>query len=343
MASELPTADTSTSDPWVAIAPAWLFSCAVHLVLFIGGSFVIRATMRAEPPEETARSGEIVLARREANETRYFDASGDRHEVLRPLIAAGGAASALGIAVSEQPPVLTGIKLPELAGSVAVGEGIVAARQLGTGKGTPRLRGSAASEAAILAEDALVPREKIPTGPTAQLSLFGSQAAEGRSFVFVIDRSNSMGSDGLGAIQAAAKELAARIDQLSVEQTFQVVAYNQSVAYVTDRELIPASTENKRKLVQFIANLAAFGQTEHSRGLLSALRMKPEVIFLLTDGGDPPLDPGQLRTIREAAAGRTAIHCLHFGRGANNDRGKFLMRLAAENRGSYVYIDMNRQ
>ena len=119
------------------------------------------------------------------------------------------------------------------------------------------------------------------------------------------------------------------------------MAYNQSVAYLTDRELIPASSENKRRLVQFIANMAAFGQTEHSRGLLTALRMKPEVIFLLTDGGEPLLDPGQLRTIREAAAGRTAIHCLHFGRGPQNERGKFLVRLAAENRGSYIYIDMN--
>jgi len=91
------------------------------------------------------------------------------------------------------------------------------------------------------------------------------------------------------------------------------VAYNQSVVYLTQRELIPATSDHKRKLVSFIASLAAFGQTEHSRGLLTALRMKPEVIFLLTDGGDPRLDPGQLLTIREAAAGRTTIHCLHFG------------------------------
>ena len=106
-----------------------------------------------------------------------------------------------------------------------------------------RLPANPPDEAAILAEDALIPREKVPTGPTAQLSLFGSPAAIGRSFVFVIDRSNSMGGDGLGAIQAAAKELAVHIDQLSAEQTFQVVAYNQSVAYLTDRELIPATAK----------------------------------------------------------------------------------------------------
>jgi hypothetical protein len=92
---------------------------------------------------------------------------------------------------------------------------------------------------------------------------------------------------------------------------------------------------------RFVADLAAYGQTEHSRGLWAALRTKPEVIFLLTDGGDPVLDPGQLRLIRDEAAGRTSIHCLHFGRGPRSESKNFLARLAAENRGSYVYIDMN--
>src|SRR5687768_14403840 len=46
-------------------------------------------------------------------------------------------------------------------------------------------------DAAILAEDAQIPRETKPTGPTAQLSLFGNQKAEGRSFVLLIDRSAS--------------------------------------------------------------------------------------------------------------------------------------------------------
>ena len=58
-------------------------------------------------------------------------------------------------------------------------------------------------------------------------------------------------------------------------------------------------------------------------------------------GGDPPLDLGHLRTIREQAAGRTSIHCLHFGRGPLRDSYNFLARIAGENRGSYVYIDMN--
>src|SRR5438552_2666743 len=252
MGQELPPADASTLAARLAIAPAWLFSCAAHLLLFICGSLIVRGTIRTETPDDAARWGDTVVPRREANETRYFNASAERHEVLRPVTEGGGAASAFSVTVSDQPPLLPGIKLPEVAGNIPNGDEIVAAPQIASGGGPVRLPGSAAAEAAILAEDALVPRQKIPTGPSAQLSLFGSPTAEGRSFVFVIDRSNSMGGDGLGAIQAAAKELAAHINQLSAEQTFQVVAYNQSVAYLTQRELIPANSDNKRKLVNFI-------------------------------------------------------------------------------------------
>src|SRR5262245_7230954 len=341
--------DKSEADPLplVGIAaslPAWLMSVAIHLLLAIAGSLLIRGTA-IQLQNEPTRTAEIVLARRTGDRTEYFadEATSIRHSPLKPIGSEGaaGAVAGGGATTSDQPPLIPGISLPDVGGILPVGDGLVAAPQLGVPRGQPRLPINPLDEAAILAEDALIPREKTPTGPTAQLSLFGSSNAEGRSFVFVIDHSNSMGGEGLGAIQAAAKELAVHINQLTDQQTFQVVAYNQAVAYFTDRELIPATAENKRKLVTFIANLAAYGQTEHSRGLLAALRLKPEIIFLLTDGGDPPLDASQLRTIREQAAPRTAIHCLHFGRGPRSDSKNFVARLAAENRGSYVYINMN--
>jgi Ca-activated chloride channel family protein len=327
-----------------ASLPAWLVSIAIHLLIAITGSLLIGGTA-IEPQDDKPRTAEIVLAHRTGDHTVYFadDGTAPRHSALRPIgidepagEVAGGAAT-----TSDQPPLIPGLSLPNIGGTLTIGDGTIAAPQLGAPRGQPRFPANSTGEAAILAEDALIPRERSPTGPTAQLSLFGSGNAEGRSFVFVIDHSNSMGGDGLGAIQAAARELAVHINQLTDQQTFQVVVYNQTVAYFTDRELIPANAENKRKLVRFIANLAAYGQTEHNRGLLAALRLKPEVIFLLTDGGDPPLDSGQLRTIREQAAASSAIHCLHFGRGRQSDSKNFLARLAAENRGSYVYIDMN--
>jgi hypothetical protein len=253
-----------------------------------------------------------------------------RHRLLA-LVASLAAMNVAAVSVRAQPPQKTG-----QGGSQQQAD----PQQQPPRRGRPLIP-PGLDEAAILAADAKIPRQQLPTGPTAQLSLFGSAVAVGRSFVFVIDRSASMGSGGLGAIQTAAKELAARVGSLSAEQKFQVVGYNQTVVYLGGPELLPASEENRRKLIQFVIELPAFGQTEHSRGLLAALRLKPEVIFLLTDGGDPPPDAGQLRVIREQAGSRTSIHCIRFGRGPREEAGGFLTRLAAENRGSYVYIDVN--
>lgn len=325
--------------------PAWLLSLACHLVVLLLGVWLIGRQEHARGIVETERPAGIVLVQREANETQYFS-DDPRHETLKPADAAaaaspGGRTAAVALPASQPPPLAAGITLPSLPRAIVGGEGLVASPQPGSGRGRPVILPGLDDEA-IRAADAAIPREVAPTGPTAQLSLFGSASAVGRSFVFVIDRSESMGGEGLGAIGAAAKELTVQLEQLTAEQTFQVVAYNQSVA-LFDRDLIPADEPNKQRLVQFVADTAAYGQTEHLRGLLAALKLKPEVIFLLTDGGEPLLDNAQLRSIRESAGGRTSIHCLHFGRGPAPEGEHFLQRLAAENRGSYVYIDMNRR
>src|SRR5262245_5377776 len=329
----------------MGIVPAWLTSLAIHLLLAIFASLLFRACQSPPRMDEAARTGQIVLVRRELGRSEYFadepTATSEAYQPTSPAASAGTGNIAGHLVDADPPPLLTGITLPERGSESTAGHSVVVSPQIDGSRGRVRLPVNPRDEAAILAEDALIPRQKIPTGPTAQLSLFGSEQAEGRSFVFVIDRSNSMGHAGLGAIQAAAKELAAHIDQLSSEQTFQVIAYNQTAAYLTGRELIPATRDNRRKLIGFVTNLASYGQTEHSAALLRALRLRPEVIFLFTDGGDPVMHPGQLRTIREQAAGRTSIHCIHFGRGPLNDTENFLRWLAAENRGSYVYIDVN--
>jgi hypothetical protein len=325
--------------------PAWLLSVACHVAVLLLAAWWIGRPQPAKGIVEADRPAGIVLVDRTAGETHYFS---DDAQIAasKPTASAkaspAGAIAADALPGGDPPPLVPGISLPSRPGTVVGGEGIVANPQLGNGRGRPVVL-PGIDDAAIRAADTGLPQETAPTGPTAQLSLFGSGSATGRSFVFVIDRSQSMGGDGLGAIGAAAKELTVQLEQLSAEQRFQVVAYNQSVAMIDERALLPADEANKERLIEFVANTAAFGQTEHFRGLLAALKLKPDVIFLLTDGGDPLLDNSQLRSLRELAGGRTSIHCLHFGRGSAPEGEHFLQRLAAENRGSYVYIDMNRR
>lgn len=242
---------------------------------------------------------------------------------------------------SDAPPPSIGIKLPETIAAIDTRQPDLppAATPRGGTKNRPILFPNI-NEAAILAEDAKIPREVLPTGPTAKMSLFGV-SAEGRSFVFVIDRSASMGGGGLGAIAAASKELEQQLATITPEQNIQVIAYNQTAVAVGDGELFPTDEAKRKHIVRWVADLAAFGQTEHIRGLIMALKLKPEVIFLLTDGGDRRLRGDELRIVRDEATPRTVIHAIHFGRGSPNEGQEFLRRLAGENRGQYVFIDTN--
>jgi len=243
-------------------------------------------------------------------------------------------------AAQSPPPGAQGISLPDPNELVIAPDSVASASLHRAGSSRMKLPFSLVDEAAILADDASQHRPGRPSGPKATLHVFNSPPVAGHSFVFVIDRSASMGAGGLGAIGAAAKELAAQLGSLTADQRFQVVVYNQSSVYLTGRELIPATDENKAKLVKFISELADFGQTEHERGLLAALRLKPDVIFLLTDGGDPHLRPGQTGFLAEQTVGQTSIHCLHFGTGSADavPADHFLRRLAAETGGSYGFI-----
>lgn len=243
-------------------------------------------------------------------------------------------------ALQSPPPGARGISLPDPDELVIAPDSVASASLHRAGSGRMKLPFSLVDEAAILADDASRHRPGRPSGPKATIHVFNSPPVEAHSLVFVIDRSASMGAGGLGAIGAAAKELSAQLTSLTADQKFQVVAYNQSSVYFTGRELIPATDENKQKLVKYIGELADFGQTEHERGLLAALRLQPDVIFLLTDGGDPHLRPGQVSFLAEQAGGQTCIHCLQFGTGTADaiPADHFLRRLAAETGGSYGFI-----
>jgi hypothetical protein len=152
-----------------------------------------------------------------------------------------------------------------------------------------------------------------------------------------------MGGTGLGALEAAKGELVRALSRLEPSHRFQVIAYNQKCAYLHGvRSLLAATDRNVEGVRDFLAGLAAFGGTEHELALGLALSLKPDVVFLLTDGADPHLSAPQLRQIQKLAAGRTSIHCVQFGSGPLQDKDNFMMRLSRQNNGGYQYVQMSR-
>ncbi len=181
----------------------------------------------------------------------------------------------------------------------------------------------------------------LPRGEPGTIRVFGSGGLSGRKFVFLIDRSKSMGDQGLGVLARANAELQTALSQLTEDHEFQVVAYHHETTTVDRRALLAATDENRKKVAEFIQNLAAFGGTEHESGLIAALAFKPDIVVLMTDGGLPEMNEPQLATIRRIAGKKVQLHCIQFGLGPAPSES-FMIPLAQQNGGSYKYIDVSK-
>ena len=193
----------------------------------------------------------------------------------------------------------------------------------------------------IEAEQRLL-RNRAPKGDPASVSVFGSGQMTGRSFVFLIDRSKSMGAGGLGVLGAARSELAQAIAQLKPHHSFQIVGYHDRIVTLSTRQMLDASDANKKMVPGFIERLAAFGSTDHLRGLSAAIAIEPDVLVLMTDGGYPELNDGQIRMLSRLSRRQTTIHCIQFGSGPLQIRTNFMTKLAKENQGNFRYVDTNQ-
>ena len=308
--------------------PAWLCSGVFHLVVLLVLGLAIRPSLPKSLPGPD-RAGGIVLAQQSADRTEYLEPNADHEEASRATAPAETA---------ELPPAeaAAGIELPMPAeatnapGGVRVGEadGSATARPV---IGASRPMNDAGPSGNIRKAPAF-------SGPVAKLSLFGSGFAEGNSFVFVIDRSKSMGSQGLGVIQQAKVELAQAMKPLGHRHKFQIVAYHHERHYLDRAGLLPANEDNKNRVIEFFDNLAAFGGTNHELALFAGLGMHADVIFFMTDGGSPALTRGQMEQVCATARRmRTTIHCVQFGFGPAPD-APFMLELSRRTGGTYRYL-----
>jgi hypothetical protein len=185
-------------------------------------------------------------------------------------------------------------------------------------------------------------RARAPKGTPASVRLFGGGEMKGRSFVFLIDRSHSMGASGLGVLRKARTELATGIADLKPYHTFQVVGYHDRIVTLSQRQMLDATDANKKMVPGFVERLAAFGATDHVRGLSAALAFEPDVVVFMTDGGYPILNDGQIKMLSRLSRRKTTVHCIQFGSGPLQIRTNFMTKLAKANQGTFRYVDTNQ-
>jgi len=178
----------------------------------------------------------------------------------------------------------------------------------------------------------------------ARTSMFGVSGV-GHKFVYVLDRSSSMGGSGQKALKAVKAELVKSLKNLDTVHQFQIIFYNEKPAIFnpsgTPGRLAFASRVNKDRAVRFVESITADGNTNHDDALKLAIRLHPDVIFFLTDGDDPKLSRRELDQIQRMATGIT-LNTIEFGPGSKPEEKSFLATLAEENGGHYVYVDLSK-
>jgi hypothetical protein len=175
----------------------------------------------------------------------------------------------------------------------------------------------------------------IGDGSGTDGSFFGVNTP-GKKFVFVVDASSSMnhpfpgpGKTALGRVKL---ELLSCVAQMSEDQQFFIVYFNDHAIPMPARELAVATPEAKQNYLTWMAKQKGEGQTEPEEALLLALRLQPDVIYFLTDGA---FKYRVVKRVADMNRQRVAIHTVCFG---NADGEKFMRMVSSQNGGTYQFV-----
>jgi len=175
-------------------------------------------------------------------------------------------------------------------------------------------------------------------GPGTQF--FGARD-HAHSFAYVIDCSGSMATRN--SLEIAKREMLSSINQLPPDAQFAVIFYNLQARVLSDplgqRGFMGATVTNKARVQTQLETISPLGGTDHMLALREALKLRPEVIFFLTDAD--LMSNGDVNEIL-AEVGSTRIQAVEFGQGTELGQRTPLGRLATTTGGSYLYIDVSK-
>jgi Mg-chelatase subunit ChlD len=176
-------------------------------------------------------------------------------------------------------------------------------------------------------EDGPIDWRDVP--PWRQTTFFGIRA-QGQFFIYVVDCSGSMLDDD--RLVRAKRELRQSVNALQLPQRFQIIFYN-------DRPLpllgdLPRSADQaaKGQMNHWLRLIEPDGETDPRGALAMALALRPDAVFLLSDGEFPP---GTVESVAAKNRGKLTIpiQCIDLSGGEAGDQ---LSRIARDSGGQYA-------
>jgi von Willebrand factor type A domain len=164
--------------------------------------------------------------------------------------------------------------------------------------------------------------------PWRQTSFFGLRA-RGQFFVYVVDCSGSMIDDD--RMPRATIELRRSVFALREPQRFEVIFYNsESIPMPGGPVPRSATLQAKNQLRSFLELIDPDGGTDPRRAMKQALSLRPDAVFLLSDGAFPDGTVAELTRLNKQ---KIPIHCVDLTGGLAGDH---LKRIALANGGKYA-------
>jgi hypothetical protein len=254
-----PDAEGEEEESRKARPAAWLASAVAHVAILIAlAAFSLNSH---RPKDQVALSGSAA----EANEVSMETFSIETTELVTE--------------VSEETPAEAELDLSP------VGE-LAASKFEMDGPPAPPSQAIAAMSSSSVSKAAAM---TLKSDSTAKMQFCGVDGG-GNHFVYLVDSSGSMGD----AFESARRELLASIDLLKPDQRFYVVFFDTEPDYMrlsdpnTDEpRSVNATPQNKAALRSWARRIKQdFGRAP-KEPIKFALNLKPDVIFLLSDGEFP--------------------------------------------------------
>lgn len=315
LVDRLASADPATGRRRWTI-PTWAVSLLLHAAVILSlGTWTLR-TARSLPAEEKMEVG--IMLRSETPSSTIYETNTDRF---------------------EQPSPGETLTTPELETVDDLLRDTPSVNPVA--EVSPDVELLATAGQVVKNAQPFLPKASVPLGGGRSKTRFFAAEDVGTSFVWVIDRSASMSHRN--AIELAKREILNNLDNLDADTKFQVIFYHTEFDAIVNLEagLLKATRENIEKTRRFLKEMTAMGGTEHNPALAAAFKLRPEVIYFLTDADMMTERDVQMLTQLNRQSPRPAtVHTIEFGSGPAVDYNKPLRQLAKENDGTYSYVNL---
>jgi hypothetical protein len=165
--------------------------------------------------------------------------------------------------------------------------------------------------------------------PAWRKTTFFGIRARGQFFVYVVDCSGSMLDDD--RLTRATIEVRRSVLSLVEPQKFEVIFYNEdSMPMPGGPRARTADLQAKSQLASWLRLIEPDGGTDPRLALKQAISLKPDAVFLLSDGEFPE---GTVDQVAKLNTRKIPIHCIDLAGGLAGDH---LKRIARDSGGRYA-------